>query len=284
MNMFVQMAFAAAWLQPQYAGVFVLQGRPAMSCHYWTQNGQFKNSSCFKKITMDTYFEYGLLPWFTFVIDPSFNAFRANGNISGFGPANLMTAGRFQFWKKNYDVVSLQVGYNQRLKSKYFGIVGSSNNSSPLEDQNAFSGEQNYMDIRLMYGIGGVAKNGRDKSATVSTIGTARTTQPNTWYADVQLAFQPYFEGPADLFHLDFLYGIKFFKQTLELEFKELNTITLNNPSVSNAPNYNLFSVVGSLTYWFNKYVALRGGMQQDFFGTNTGMGTAAFGAFVWQF
>jgi len=269
-------AYSSAWLQPQYGGFVILQAEPYFSKNSWTKSGKLESQPQYNEFTLTAYAEYGLFPWFTFIISPAFNTYSQSGNKSDFNAGYMNTTGRFKIIQTPGYILSFQVGYNQKFKSKYFG------SSSTISNQSTLSEEQNYMDIRIMYGLNETLDLNNPKNQT--DIGTPRTTKSNNWFVDFELAFRPYFSGGADQIRVDLWGGLKFLDQKIVLELREFNTFTLNNPSSSIEPNYDLFTIRPSIIYWASNHFAIEGGIEQDFFGTNTGMGTAPFGSLWWQF
>ncbi len=267
-----QKSYASAWVQPKNGGTVIVEAEPYFSCAGWSQKGNLNSQPCFNSFALTGYAEYGVLDWFTFIIAPAFNTYNQSGSVSKFNAGYLTTGGRFQLFRTPGMVLSTSVGYNQRFKSKFFGDPASMG-----AHQATLSAEQNFLDVRILFGLNETVKE--NGSSAQINIGTPRTTKSNNWFVDFELAIRPYFSGASDQIRLDFLGGLKFLNQKLVLELHQFNTFTLHSPTTPNEPDYNLFSIRPSMIYWINNSFGLQIGVQQDFFGTNTSLGTAPFGA-----
>jgi hypothetical protein len=255
-------SFAAAWLQPKGQGLVIGTIQPYLSCKYWDKQSNLHSGPCFRQFAMNPYTEYGLLPNLTLIFNPTFLSYSQSGETNSFGLGYINVGGRFLLKQKDYDTFSFQVLYNQPFKSKNFG------NTSIPSAQYALANEQPYLDLRLLYGTGGKFDPG----------------EYNTWYADAEASFRPYFDGAADEFHIDFMLGWKTLNQRLIFELQELNTLSLHNPSNFQQPNYTLFTVMPSVIYWYKPCAAFQFGVKQDFYGNNVGRGTAPFIALWFKF
>ena len=246
---------AAAWLQPKGNGLVIGNVQSYTSCKYWDKQGNLHSGPCFRQFSANPYTEYGLTSKVTLILNPTFLGYSQAGQNSPFGLGYVNLGGRFQLSHKDYDTFSFQILYNQPFKSKNFG-----NNNIPSA-QYTLANQQKYVDLRLLYGTGG----------------KLNTKEYTTWYADAEASFRPYFQGAADEFHIDFMLGLKTLNQRLIYEIQELNTLSLHNPSNYQQPNYNLFTIMPSIIYWYKPNVAFQVGVKQDFYGTNIGRGTAPF-------
>jgi hypothetical protein len=254
--------YAAAWLQPKGQGLFIGTVQQYTSCQYWDKQSNIHSGPCFHQFSINPYIEYGALTNLTIGINPYFSRLSQGGAVSPFGLSNAMIFGRYAFMQKDWTTFSTQIGYNQPFASSNFG-----NNQTPSSVY-GITNRQHYLDLRILYGTGGPFDS----------------KHYNTWYADVEAAYQPYFNGAADQLHFDFKFGWKTWSSRLAFEIQELNTLSLHNPSNYTQPNYNLFTLIPSAIYWFKPTMAIQLGIQQDFFGNNIGRGTAPFAAIWWKF
>ena len=253
---------AAAWLQPKGDGLVIGNIQPYTSCRYWDTQGNLHSGPCFDQFAVNPYVEYGVTSRFTAILNPTFLSYKQSGNSSPFGLGYATVGGRFLISKKDYSAFSFQALYNQPFKSQNFG-----DNTSP-STQATIASEERYVDLRLLYGTGG-------KFNSIAL---------NTWYADVETSYNPYFDGAADQLHFDFMLGWKTLSEKLIFEIQELNTVTLNDPHNAQQPNYNLCTIMPNIRYVFRKNLSVQVGVKQDFYGTNIGMGTAPFFALWYQF
>ena len=251
-------SYAAAWLQSKGDGLIIGNIQPYLSCTYWDKQSNLHSGPCFRQFSINPYIEYGLLSNLTLVVNPTFNSFSQSGQSSPFGLAYTTVGGRFLLNHKDWNTLSFQALYNQPFKSKNFG------NGATPSAQYALANEQPYLDLRILYGTGGQFD----------------PKEYSTWYADAEASFRPYFDGAADEIHVDFMAGFKTLNQRLIFELQELNTISLHNPKNFQQPNYNLYTVMPSVIYWYRKNMAAQLGIKQDFYGNNIGKGTAPFIAF----
>jgi len=248
-------AHAAAWLMPKGDGQVIGTIQPYKSCSYWDKQSNLQSGTCFYQFSVNAYTEYGVTNNFTFILNPTFLNYSQGSASSPFALGYATIGGRFLIKKKDYDALSFQLLYNQPFKSKNFG-----NGTSP-SSQYTLANEQQYMDVRLLYGVGGKFD----------------TQEYSTWYADVETSYRPYFNGAADEVHIDFMAGWKTYNQRLIFELQELNTFSMHDPKTPQEPNYNLFTVMPNIIFWFKPKVALQIGVKQDFYGWNIGQGTAPF-------
>ncbi|MFI5206040.1 MAG: hypothetical protein ACHQVK_03795, partial [Candidatus Paceibacterales bacterium] len=61
------------------------------------------------------------------------------------------------------------------------------------------------------------------------------------------------------------------------------NTFTMHNPTVLNAPDYNLATIMPGVLYAITQTISFEIGVYQDFYGTNIGKGTQPFAALWWH-
>ncbi len=257
-------AYAAAWLQPKGKGLVIGNLQQYVACNYWDQQSQLQDSgACFNQFSLSPYVEYGVLSRLTAVVSPNFNSFNQGNQSVPFGFENIFLAGRYLLWEKEWSALSVQLGYNQPIRTSTFG--------NPLIPTSAFVliNRQSYLDARLLYGTGGIFAPAKE----------------NTWYADFETAFQPNFTGAADEFHLKMMLGLKTRDGRLIFEVQEFNALRFNNPKNDTFPNYNLFTIMPNVIYWYKENVAaIQLGVYQDFFGTNIGRGTTPFVSLWWRF
>jgi hypothetical protein len=255
-------SYAAAWLQPKGQGLVIGTIQQYTSCKYWDKQSNLHSGPCFHQFSLNPYVEYGALSNITIGVSPNFSRLSQGGAVSPFGLSNMMVFGRFLIKEHDWTTLSTQIGYNQPFASKNFG-----NNITPSSIY-GITNRQQYLDLRILYGTGGAFD----------------ASQYNTWYADFEAAYDPYFQGAADQLQFDFMFGWKTLNRRLVYQIQELNTLTLHNPSNYTQPNYNLFTLIPSVMYWVKPNVAIQVGIQQDFFGYNIGRGTAPFAAVWWKF
>lgn len=253
---------AAAWLQEKDHGQVIGYVQQYTSCQYWNRQGNLKDGPCFRQFSVSPYLEYGLLEKFNIIVSPNFNRFSQAGSVVPFGAENGILGGKYSLWKKEWTETSLQVIYNQPFRPGQFGNPAIPSAVYALIDR------QRFVDARLLYGTGGAFDKGKY----------------NTWYADAEASFQGNFSGAANEVHFDFMLGWKTLNGRLALEVQEKNAITLNNPQNITFPNYNLSTVFADIIYWYFPSAAIQLGVQQDFYGTNIGRGTAPFIALWWKF
>lgn len=256
----INSCYAAAWLQPKGEGVIIANAQQYVSCHYWNLEGNLQSGPCFNQLSINPYIEYGALDEVTVGVNPFLRRLSQAGAIDPLGLDNITFFGRFLNKHKNWSTLSTQLSYNQPFRSADFGQTPSS--------AYAIVGRERYADIRLLGGTGGQF----DPKAY------------NTWYANMEAAYRPFFDGAADELHLDLMIGWKTLNQRLVLELQELNTFGLHNPSNATQPNYNVFTVMPNIIYWYFQSLAVQVGVQQDLYGTNIGRGTAPFIALWWKF
>lgn len=256
-------AIAAAWLQPQGKSLIIGNVQHYNSCHYWNKQGQLKRGPCFNQFAVSPYYEYGFLERLTLILNPTFNSFSQSNQSVPFNFENFFVGARYALWKNDWDALSIQLVENVPIRRGQFG-----NPATPTAVY-AIINRLSYLDARVLYGTGG----------------TFDKDNYNTWYADAELAYQPNFSGGADETRINFMLGWKTQNGRLVFELQELNAITSNNPSSSNKPSYNLCTAIVDIIYWYKPNVAaFQLGLQQDFYGTNIGRGTAPFLALWWKF
>jgi len=255
-------SFAAAWLQPKGEGLIIGNIQPYLSCKYWDNQSNLHSGPCFRQFSVNPYMEYGALSRLTLILSPTFLGYSQANESNSFGLGYVNVGGRLLLKKGDYNSFSFQAIYNIPFKSKKFG------NTSIPSSQYTLAGEQPYLDLRLLYGTGGKFDPG----------------ECNTWYADAEASFRPYFDGAADEFHIDFMLGWKTLHQKLIFELQELNTLSMHNPSNYLQPNYTLFTVMPNMVYWYRPHAAFQFGVKQDFYGNNVGRGTAPFIALWYKF
>jgi hypothetical protein len=248
-------SYAAAWLQPKGEGLIIGTVQPYLSCKYWDKQSNLHSGPCFHQFAINPYAEYGATSRLTLIVSPTFLSYSQSGEVSPFALGYINLGGRFLIKHKYYDTLSFQVLYNQPFKSQNFG------NTATPSAQYAIVNEQYYVDLRILYGTGGRFDR----------------KEYSTWYADAEASFRPYFSGAADEFHIDFMAGYKTLNRRLIFELQELNTISLHNPRNFRQPNYNLFTLMPNVIYWFKPNAAFQFGVKQDFYGNNIGQGTAPF-------
>ena len=253
---------AAAWLEPKGDGLIIGNIQPYTSCHYWNQQGNLQSGPCFYQFAVNPYMEYGVTSKFTAILNPTFLSYSQLNQKSHFALGYATIGGRFLISKKDYNAFSFQVLYNQPFKSENFG-----NGLSP-STQYTIANEQRYADFRFLYGTGGKFD----------------PKEYNTWYADIEASYNPYFNGGADQLHFDLMFGWKTLAQRLIFEVQELNAISLHNPLNSLQPNYSLCSIIPNIRYLFKSNWSIQVGVKQDFYGTNVGMGTSPFAALWFVF
>lgn len=254
---------AAAWLQPKDKLLSIINNQIYDSCSYWDKQGTLQKGPCFFQYSLLPYFEYGYRDNLSFFVNPDFNTFNQSGQEVPFGFENIFFGGRYSLWKAPWKELSLQLGYNQPIRTSLFG-----NALSGASAVYAIIQRMRYLDARILYGTGGPL----DKAQT------------EAWYADAEFAYQPNFSGAADEFKFNFMLGRKSQNGRWVFELQEWNAITENNPRNATFPNYNLATVMGNITYWFYPEVAAAQiGIQQDFYGTNIGRGVAPFLSIWWR-
>lgn len=256
MLMFPLALQASAWLQPKNSGVIVTNIQPSLSCKYWNKQGKLKNGPCFHQFLINPYFEYGYTSYLTIILNPNFLSYSQMREVSHFALGYINMGGRFLIFQKNNYICSLQMLLNQPFKSNKFG------KQNGPSSEFALANEEYYLDVRALFGVAGVLKR-------------------NVWYANVETAFRPYFQGAASEFHIDFFIGEKIWNEKLIFEIQELNTLSAHDPANYLQPNYNVFTLVPNMVYWFKSNVAIQIGIKQDFYGNNTGRGTSPFIAFA---
>lgn len=244
--------YAAAWLQPKGTLLTIATNQAYNACDFWNQQGELQSGPCFFQYAFAPYFEYGALEKFTMIVNPVFNTFNQGSQAVPFGFENIFLAGRYSLFRKDWTELSVQLGYNEPIRTSLFG--------SSATSTYAIINRMAYLDARILYGTGGPTNK----------------EQTNTWYADSELGFDPNFSGASDELKINFMVGWKTLNGQLVFEVQEWNTIKTSAP-ISNAyPNYNLFTFMGDITYWFVPgVVGLQVGLQQDLYGTNIGRGTA---------
>lgn len=256
---------AGAWLQAKGEGLVIGNAQYYNSCKYWDKQGNLHNGPCFEQFSVTPYAEYGLLDKLTLILSPNFDTFSQSNNRVPFGFENFFFAGRYSLWKKDWSQLSAQLGYNQPIRTSKFGNVITATPSSVY----AIINRQRFIDARLLYGTGG----------------TFDKENYNTWYADVEGAYQPNFSGGATEFRINLMLGWKTKGGQLIFELQELNALTANDATDPTAPSYNLSTVMVDTIYWFKSNIAaIQIGIQQDFYGKNIGQGTAPFIALWWRF
>lgn len=250
-------SYAAAWVRDRGEGLLIANVQQYTSERYWDKQGHLHTGPRYNQFSLNPYFEYGACSNLTIGISPSFYRISQARQVSTFGLNNVIFFGRFLVQKKDWSAFSIQLSYNQPCQSGQFGNAVA---PSALTAYGLIS-RQRYLDVRLLFGTGG----------------TFDKEQYNTWYADFEGAYRPNFNGAADELHFDMMLGLKTLDATLIFELKELNTISLNNPSNPTKPDYNLVTIIPNIQYWFTPNMAIQLGLQQDVYGTNIGRGTAPF-------
>lgn len=253
--------YGAAWLQPKGNLLTIGLNQAYNSCDFWDQSGELHSGSCFFQYAFAPYFEYGALEKLTLIVNPVFNTFNQGSQAVPFGFENIFFGGRYSLWKKDWTEISAQLGYNQPIRTSLFG--------SSTTSTYAIINRMSYLDARILYGTGGPTNK----------------EQTNTWYADSELGYEPSFSGASDEIKVNFMVGWKTLNGRLVFEFQEWNAIKTSNPSNNQLPNYNLFTVMGDIIYWFVPgVVGLQAGLQQDLYGTNIGRGTAPIVSLWWNY
>ncbi len=254
---------AAAWLQSKGDSLIIGNAQIYNSCQYWNNQGQLKKGPCFNQFAIAPYYEYGFMKKLTLILNPTFNSFSQSSQSVPFNFENVFIGARYELWQKDWDTLSIQFVENIPIRRGQFG-----NPATPTAVY-AIINRLSYLDARVLYGTGG----------------TFDKDNYNTWYADAELAYQPNFSGGAGETRINFMLGWKTQNSRLVFELQELNAITSHNPSRSNLPSYNLCTAMADIIYWYKPNVAaFQLGLQQDFYGTNIGMGTAPFLSLWWKF
>lgn len=254
-------SYAGAWLQPKGKLLTILNNQAYNSCSYWDESGQLKDGPCFFQYSLAPYFEYGALENLTLIVNPVFNTFNQSSQSVPFGFENIFLGGRYSLWKKDWSQFSIQLGYNQPIRTSLFG--------DSLSSEYAIINRMRYLDARLLYGTGGVL----DKFKS------------STWYADGEFAYQPSFSGAADEYRFNFMAGIKTMNERLIFEIQEWNAVSGHNAVSNSLPNYDIATVMGDIIYWVIPDVfSVQFGLQQDFYGVDIGRGTAPFISLWWRF
>lgn len=259
--LFYANSFAAAWLQPKGTLLTILNNQAYNSCSFWDRSGHLQKGPCFFQYSLAPYFEYGALEHLTLLLNPVFNTFNQSSQSVPFGFENIFFGGRYSLWKKDWSQFSVQLAYNQPIRTSLFGDTPSS--------EFAIINRMRYLDARLLYGTGGVL----DKFKS------------NTWYADAEFAYQPSFSGAADEYRFNFMFGVKTLNERLIFEVQEWNALSGHNAVSNFLPNYDIATVMGDIIYWVIPGVlSIQAGVQQDFYGVNIGRGTAPFVSLWWRF
>ena len=230
--------------------------QPMVSCKYWDKQGKLKSGPCFHQFLANTYFDYGFNSVFTIIVNPNFLTFSQGKRTSEFSLGYVNWGGRYSLYHVDKTTLSTQILFNQPFKSTKFGMT-----KDPAA-QYAIANEEYYIDARLLYGI------------------LNDVTTSNGWYLDLEGAYRPYLQGAASELHFDFITGKRISNHKWNIELQELNTISLHDAANDHQPNYNLYSLQTSLAYFFDNSMSLQLGLKQDFYGNNTGRGTAPFIAF----
>lgn len=254
-------AFGAAWSQPKGNLLSIFTNQAYNSCSFWNTKGTLENGPCFFQYAFAPYFEYGMGEKFTLIANPVFNTFQQSGDVVPFGFENLFFGGRYSLWKKDWSELSVQLGYNQPIRTSLFGNSASSTY--------AIINRMRYLDARILYGTGGPTNK----------------EQTNTWYADTEVGYEPSFSGAADEVKVNFMVGWKTLNGRLVFEVQEWNAMRTTNAISSILPSYNLFTFMGDITYWFVPgVVGVQAGLQQDLYGTNIGRGTTPVINLWWNY
>jgi hypothetical protein len=253
--------FAAAWVQPKGEGILITPVQPTLSCQYWDKQSKLKRGPCFHQFAINPYAEYGYSSKLTVVFSPTFLSYRQSNQSSPFALGYIVLGGRYLVSERNNHSLSLQLLYNQPFKSNKFG------SHDDTSTQYALGNEEYYVDARVLYGIKGQVNKTN-----------------NFWYANAETAFRPYFQGAASEFHIDLTTGVITHNGKVVFEVQELNTLSTHDPANYQQPNYNVYTIIPNLTYWFKANSAVQLGLKQDFYGNNTGRGTAPFVSFWIKF
>ncbi len=247
---------AAAWLQDEGKGLIIANIQQYTSTKYWDREGDLKSGPRFNQFSINPYMEYGAQPNITIGLNPFAKRISQANQVSNFGLNNITPFVLLLVKKKDWTTNSIQFSYNQPFKARSFGANLSSQSAYGIIDR------QRYIDVRLLRGTGG----------------TFNKEQSKTWYADAEVSYRANFDGAADEVHVDFMLGLKTLDQRLVFEVKEQNTIGLHNPKSEIWPDYNVCTVIPNIQYFSrDKTVGFQFGVQQDFYGTNIGKGTAPF-------
>ena len=259
--LFYSHSYAAAWLQPKGTLLTILNNQAYNSCSFWNAQGQLQKGPCFFQYSLAPYFEYGALDKLTLILNPDFDTFNQSAQTVPCGFENIFFGGRYSLWKRDWSQFSLQLSYNQPIRTSLFG-------DSPTSVY-AIINRMRYLDARLLYGTGGALDKFKSK----------------TWYADAEFAYQPSFSGAADEFRFNFMLGLKTLSERLVFEVQEWNAVSARNADSPTLPDYNIATVMGDIMYWvIPEIFSIQFGIQQDFYGVNIGRGTAPFISLWWRF
>lgn len=255
-----QSAWSAAWTKDKNNWVLINNFQQYYSTKYWSSNGELLSGSEYRQSDYNPYFEYGVTD--TITLGGSAYVYNAGqDNIrTGLALVNAGVFGQFELWRKDWQALSIKLG----------GYAPFSNDAFPLTEQaDINSGNPFYQwDIggMLMWGTGGVFEN----------------YYGSTWFLDVELGYDQYYQPTLGQYSIDFYFGWKSPKEKWLLEIKSFNSIATSLPIIDGVrQNYNLYTITPGLVYFFTKAFGVEVGVAQAVAGKNISKGTAPFVA-IW--
>lgn len=253
-------AWCAAWAKAKNTWVLINFIQQYDSIKFWASDGELLSGSEYTQFDYNPYFEYGLTD--TITLGGSAYVYNAGqDNIrTGLALVDIGAFAQFEVWRKDWQAFSIKLG----------GYAPFTNDVFPLTQQaDINSGNPFYQwDIggEIMWGTGGVFE----------------TTYGSTWFLDVELGYDQYFDPNLGQYSIDFYFGWKSPKEKWLLEIKSFNSIATSLPIISGVrQNYNLYTITPGLVYFFNKSYGIEVGVAQAVAGRNISKGTAPFVA-IW--
>ncbi len=246
-------AFAGAWVQEKGKGLSITTLTWYESEHFWDQDRNLNDGSRYRKLEINPFLEYGITENLTVGINAFISDITAEGQGTNFGVADVELLGRYRLWKNDTSVISTQLLL--KIPEAY------DPHKLPLLGQGQYD-----LEWRLLYGHGW-------------------KWAEHNWYFNAEGGFRKRFGAPADELRFDWRVGWKSFGDKWVIDFKQENIFGLRNNSgnTSNDPfrqqstDYDLYKATLSAIYWVTPKVGLQAGITQDFYGRNTGRGTAPF-------
>lgn len=258
LSLLPELAFSAAWVMPKGAALLIFNTDWYYNSQFWEKNGDLQNGPAYNQLTLNPYLEYGLTSDFTVGENTFFREVWQTNQNTGLKAGDSEFFGRYRLWHKDYQVFSAQFGFNIPWQHPAFFV-------SPLPP--TVSNGQYWVEGRLLYGTGGKLPKWYDSS----------------WFISLEGGYQPNFNGAADQVNTEVYAGWKSPSEKWMLELKEFNTFTMHNPTVLNAPDYNLATIMPGILYAITQTISFEVGVYQDFYGTNIGKGTQPFVALWWH-